>query len=58
MRISPGALTEMTSRIEAVIADYLTRDDPDGVRVSLLWSLHETGSPPSPPAPPSVEGPT
>lgn len=45
MRIHPDALTEMTRRVEAVIADYTGRNDPAGVPVNLLWSLHEIGSP-------------
>lgn len=41
MRLEPAALAELAQRVEAVIADYADRNDPGGVPVNLLWSLHE-----------------
>jgi hypothetical protein len=42
MRLDPAALRELTTRIEALVREYGTRDDPHGVPVSFLWSLHGT----------------
>jgi DNA-binding transcriptional ArsR family regulator len=40
MRLHPTALQDLVSRIEAVLREYGERDDPDGLPVSFLWSLH------------------
>lgn len=45
LRLGPAALAELAERVEGVIAEYRQRDDPDAVPASLLWSVHETGSP-------------
>ena len=51
MRLQPAALTELRDRIEALLLEYGERDDPGGVPVSFLWSLHGV-----PDAPPPLEG--
>lgn len=40
MRLQPTALRDLQNRIEALLRQYGERDDPDGLPVSFLWSLH------------------
>jgi DNA-binding transcriptional ArsR family regulator len=40
MRLSEQTLQELISQVEALLREYVDRDDPDGVSVSVLWSLH------------------
>ncbi|WP_027943715.1 helix-turn-helix domain-containing protein [Amycolatopsis taiwanensis] len=41
MRLSESTLRELINKVEALLREYVQRDDPDGVGVSVLWSLHE-----------------
>jgi hypothetical protein len=44
MRLEQAALRELIDRIEDLLREYGQRDDPDGVPVSFLWSIHGTES--------------
>jgi DNA-binding transcriptional ArsR family regulator len=40
-RLDDAGLAELRERLRAVVADFAERDDPGGVRVSMLISVHE-----------------
>lgn len=40
MRLSAEALAEFRARVDALLREYGTRNDPGGTAVSFLWSLH------------------
>jgi DNA-binding transcriptional ArsR family regulator len=40
LRLNEQSLTELRSRLEALLGDFLDRDDADGERLSLLISMH------------------
>jgi DNA-binding transcriptional ArsR family regulator len=40
LRLNDRAREELRQRYEALLADFLDRDDPDGQRLSLLVSMH------------------
>jgi DNA-binding transcriptional ArsR family regulator len=48
MRLGPAALAELQGSIEALLREYGERDDPGGVPVSFLWSIHGVPDPPPP----------
>ena len=43
LRLRPESLEELKSRIEALLDEFLARDEPDGEPLSYLWSLVARG---------------
>jgi DNA-binding transcriptional ArsR family regulator len=39
LRLGPESLDELKSRIEALLLEFVARDEPDGESLSYLWSL-------------------
>jgi DNA-binding Lrp family transcriptional regulator len=39
MRLRPESLEELKSRMEAILGEFLARDEADGESLSYLWSL-------------------
>jgi hypothetical protein len=39
MRLGPGSLAELKERVEAMLLEFGTRDEPDGEPLSYLWSV-------------------
>lgn len=40
LRLTPDAQRELTSRLQALLAEFSRRDTPGGEPVSLLWIMH------------------
>ena len=43
LRLGPESLDELKSRIEALLLEFIARDEPDGESLSYLWSLVARG---------------
>jgi DNA-binding Lrp family transcriptional regulator len=39
MRLRPDSLEELKARMEAILGEFMTRDEADGEPLSYLWSL-------------------
>jgi DNA-binding transcriptional ArsR family regulator len=39
VRLGPRSLAELKERVEALLLEFVTRDEPDGEPLSYLWSL-------------------
>jgi DNA-binding transcriptional ArsR family regulator len=45
LRLTPVVRRELTDRLHALLADFSSRDDPDGEQLSLLWIMHAVSGP-------------
>jgi DNA-binding transcriptional ArsR family regulator len=43
LRLGPESLDELKNRIEALLLEFIGRDEPDGESLSYLWSLVARG---------------
>jgi DNA-binding MarR family transcriptional regulator len=43
MRLGPRSLAELRQRVEALLLEFVDRDEPDGEPLSYLWSLVARG---------------
>jgi hypothetical protein len=43
MRLRPGSLAELKERVETLLLEFVTRDEPDGEPLSYLWSVVARG---------------
>lgn len=48
VRLRPQVRRELTDRMHALLAEFASRDDPDGEPLSLLWIMHATPERPGP----------
>jgi hypothetical protein len=39
LRLGPESARELADRLAALLAEFADRDEPDGERLSYLWSL-------------------
>jgi DNA-binding transcriptional ArsR family regulator len=40
LRLKPEARRDLTDRLHALLAEFTSRDDPDGEPLSMLWIMH------------------